>query len=220
MSGSARVRSAVIGVLATTALSAVAGCGGPDDELVRPTPRVSVAPYELSDLPVLPTGKGGVRPGDRVRASGTDLIVRGRRISLAPLRADQVAVVPGGVYFRNGTELWFTDLTRAQATGFENIASVVASADGRRIGFVDLGHGPADKDGTRLAAAVAYDAVTGRPLVATYAGMGDLAGDDLSELYGDHPPTVLGFTGTAMRLRGATGDYLVPLNGDDPVRFP
>ena len=148
---------------------------------------------------------------------GDVLIVDGRRTHLAPLRADEVAVVAGGVFFRNGGELWFTDLDRAQPTGYDEVRSLVVSPDGRRVAFVDLQHGPKDRHGTPLAIAIAYDATTGRPLAASYAGMGDVRTDDLSALYAERPPAITGFSGEDLLVRGATGDERVPLDGKAPT---
>lgn len=200
-----RVRFAGVAPALVLLVAVAGGCGSTDDETVRRTPPVRALPAAPQHLPVLPTGRGDVRPGDRVRTIGTTLFVRGRRILLAPLRADEVAVVPGGVFFRNGTELWFTDLTRARPTGFDQVTSLVASADGRRIGFVDLGRGPKDSHGTREALVAAYDSATGALSVATYRGMGDPLTDDLRHLYDVSAPGVLGFTATGLRVRGATG---------------
>jgi hypothetical protein len=209
-------------VLALIALVAT-GCGAPDDEAApppRPTP--TVAPVVLHDLPDLPVGTADLGPGHRVRAHGSSLVVDGRTIDLAPMRVDELAVVVGGVFFRNGTELWFTDLARARAAGYGDVHSLVASSDGRMLAFLDFQHGPADAYGTPLAMSVVYDAATGKPLVASYAGMGDVAEDDLTDLYEDGEPGIIGFEGDGLLVHGATGDYRIPLDGGAPetVRSP
>ena len=198
-----------------------AGCGAPDDETARPRPSASATPQQLDELPDLPVGDGDVAPGDRVRAQGTGLVVDGRVIDLAPMRVDELAVVAGGVFFRNGTELWFTDLDRARATGYVDVQSLVASPDGRRVAFLDLEHGPHDAYGTPLATSVAYDATTGKALVASYAGMGDVADDDLADLYEDAEPRIIGFDDDALLVHGASGgDFRIPLDGGDPEKVP
>jgi hypothetical protein len=190
----------------------VAGCGAPDDETVPPVVTTTVPPELPKHLADLPVGTADVGPGDRVRASNGVLTVGGRTIDLAPLRVDDVVVVAGGVFFRNGTELWFTDLVRAQGTGYMDVRSLVASADGRRIAFLDLEHGPKDAHGTPLVIAIAYDATTGKSLLASYAGMGDLTRDDLAALYRREPPRVLGFDGDDLLVHGADGkDNRIPL---------
>jgi hypothetical protein len=188
------------------------GCGAQDDETVRP--RASATPQALDRLPELPVGAGAVGPENRVRARGSSLVVDGRAIDLAPMRVDELAVVLGGVFFRNGTELWFTDLDRARGTAFSDVQSLVASDDGQRLAFLDFAHGPLDEFGTPLAMSVVYDATTGTPLVASYAGMGDTGEDDLLDLYEDGEPGIIRFDGDSLLVHGATGgDYRIPLDG-------
>lgn len=196
----------------------LAGCGAPDDETTpRPTVTTTVPPETPTDLVDLPVGHGDVGPDDRVRAKGGVLRVNGREaVDLAPLRVDELAVVRGGVFFRNGTELWFTDLGRAEATGYGDVGSLVASPDGARFAFLDFEHGPKDQFGTPLAFSVAYDASTGAPLVASYAGMGDVITDDLTDLYEDAEPRILGFEDDDLLVHGGTGDYRIPLDGGSP----
>lgn len=207
----------VLFLLLLPGLLALASCGAPDDEAARPAVTTTLPPEVPSDLPDLPVGDGEVGPGDRVRGQGGTLRVDGRRIDLAPLRIDETAVVAGGVFFRNGVELWFTDLSRARPTGFTDIRSLIASEDGRFVAFLDREHGPKDEFGTPLAISIAYDAVTGAALVASYAGMGDLTTDDLLDLYEDAEPRILGFDGEVLLVAGATGEYRIPLDGGPPV---
>ena len=207
--------TAVLRALAGVLLAALVlgGCGAPDDETARPRATTTLPPELPKDLPLLPVGRGDVGPGDTVSARGSTLVVNGKRVSLAPMRIDEFAVVQGGVFFRNGLELWFTDLSRARATGFGDVGSVVASTDGRKMAFLDFQHGPKDQFGTPLAISIAYDATTGRSLVASYAGMGDLAKDDLLDLYEDAEPRILGFDGDDLLVHGATG-------GDRRIALP
>ena len=204
----------LLAVLAVAVL-VLGGCGAPDDETARPTP-TTPAPRPPTHLADLPVGTGKVGPGDQVRSNGGVLEVGAQRVDLAPLRIDEVAVVVGGVFFRNGRELWFTDLGRARATAYLDVRSVVASSDGRRVAFVDLQHGPKDRSGTPSAMSVAFDATTGHLLVASYAGMGDIRSDDLAALYRSDPPRIVGFRGADLVVHGPTGDYRVPLDGASP----
>lgn len=211
MSPAPRRAAALVAVL----VLALSACGAPDDEDARPA--ATAAPMPLDRLASLPVGTADVGPDDQVRGQGSSLFVGGREIDLAPMRVDEPAVVPGGVFFRNGTELWFTDLERARGTGYADVRSLVASSDGRRLAFVDLGHGPVDRYGTPLAVAIAYDTTTGKPLVASYAGMGDVRTDHLTDLYRAAEPAITGFDGDDLLVRGATGDYRVPLDGSTPT---
>lgn len=208
--------------LAATLLSLAAlllgGCGSPDDESARPVATTTLPPQPPRDLVDLPVGSGDVHAGDRVQVSDSVLRVNDHVVRLAPLQVADAVVVEGGVFFRNGGELWFTDLGRARATGYTDVQSLVASSDGRRLAFLDLEHGPKDRYGTPLAIAIAYDATTGAPLVTSYAGMGDVRTDDLTDLYEDAEPAIKGFDGEALLVHGATGDYRVPLDGSAPTR--
>jgi hypothetical protein len=201
-------------VLAGVVAVSLVACGAPDDETVPPVVTTTVAPEPPTILVDLPVGTGDVEPGDRVRARNGVLRVGGRSVDLAPLRVDDFVVVRGGIFFRNGTELWFTDLGRARGTGYTDVRSVVASPDGRRLAFLDYEHGPKDAQGTPLVISIAYDATTGKALVASYAGMGDLTRGHLAELYRSEEPRVVGFDGDDLLVHGATGkDYRVPLDG-------
>lgn len=188
-------------LLASVLTVGLTGCGAPDDETAQPAPSVSLTPELPTDLPRLPVGKAKIRPGQKVRIPG--------------IRVDQIVAVRGGAFYRNGTELWFTDLRRARPTGFTDVGRLVVSKDGHWLGFIDFGHGPADEFETPLAMAVAYDTRTGEARASSYQGMGDIETDDLLDLYEDGEPGILGFTETAMRVDGASGDdYELPL-GDD-----
>lgn len=206
-----RSASKRLAALASVVALALTACGVPDDEAARPP--ASAAPMPLDHLAPLPVGKAELGPGDRVRARGSTLVVDGRVVDLAPMRVDEFVAVHGGVFFRNGTELWFTDLDRARATGYSDVESLAASPDGRRLAFLDLEHGPRDRFGTPLATSVVYDATTGMPLLASYAGMGDLGKDDLKDLYEDGEPRIIGFDGDSLVVDGATGP-------DQRIRLP
>lgn len=190
---SARLLTAA--VLTAVVAVTLGACGGPDDETDRPSPTVSTpAVPALADLPV---GRAEVGPGNSVHVRGSRIVVDGRAIDLAPLRVDEVAVVRGGVFFRNGTELWFTDLDRARATGYTDVQSLVASPDGRWIAFLDLEHGANGRSGNPLALVLAFEAATGKPLGASYA-----------------EPGTIRFDGDALLVRGATGrDHRLPVGG-------
>jgi len=210
------VRRILLGLLVLLVPLALVGCGAPDDETARPVPARTLPPEQPRELVDLPVGRADVRATEQVRARGSVLRVGRRAVQLAPLRADELAVVDGGVFFRSGTELWFTDLDRARATGYDVVSSLVASPDGRRVAFVDLQHGPKDSGGTPLAIALAYDATSGQALVASYAGMGDVLTDDLALRYAKNPPAITAFDGDDLIVHGTTGDYRVPLDGSAP----
>lgn len=190
----------------------------PDDELVQPTVTRTVPPTPPADLPGLPTGDAGIAPDDVVWAQGSALHVGPRTVDLAPLRIESFVVVVGGVFFVSDSELWFTDLQRARATPFKAVGDLAVSRDGGRLAFIDLGHGPQDAEGTRLAAVMAYDTRTGASLLASYDGMGDPLEDDLEDRYRASAPRVLGFDDGDLLVQGLEGAQLhdLPEGGAAP----
>lgn len=140
----------------------------PDDEMVRPAVTETAAPQTPRDLPDLPVGDAGLDAGDHVAVAGSVIQVGGRIIDVAPMRVDAHVVTPGGIYFLNGGELWFTDLTRLTPTPFQKVRELRLTPDGSRLVFVDLEHGAADEDGQPRELEVHYQAASGKPLDSTY----------------------------------------------------
>ncbi len=92
-----------------------------------PTPRAQSLPTTV------PVGHGDVGPQDVVWAQGSTLHVGAHQWDLAPLRVESFAVVPGGVFFLSGAELWFTDLVKARATGVTGATRLVTTANGSAV---------------------------------------------------------------------------------------
>lgn len=69
--------------------------------------------------------------------------------------------------------------------------SLAASPDGRYLALIDR-TGPEDQFDTPLAEAVVVDLVTGEEVLRSAEGMGDPASDDLTDLYEELEPAVLG----------------------------
>lgn len=147
-------------VLVAVSLALAAGCrvGGTDDEMARPDRTVTVSPTASpAAVPSrIPVGSAGLSPGSPVRAEGSTLRVGKRTVQLAPLQVDSPVVAPGGVYFRNRDELWFTDLGTARATGFARVSGLTVSRDGSVLSFLDDASSP----GVRRS----YDTTTGDPV--------------------------------------------------------
>jgi hypothetical protein len=155
--------------VAALAMLSVTACEArPDDEMVRPTVTRSATPQAPTDLPDLPVGQGAIGPADNVRVQGSTIHVGRRAVGLAPLRIDAWAVVPGGVYFVNRSELWFTDLRRAVPTDFKHVDHLRTTGHGTHLVFTDLEHGADGPNGRPLPVRIEYDARTGAPLSATY----------------------------------------------------
>jgi hypothetical protein len=153
---------------ALVALVALAVIGGvlversrSDDELDRPTARTTTtvpAPSpspSVGSAPVrvparIPVGDARLAVTDPVWAQGSTLVVGASSVDLSPRRVDSLVAVPGGVYFLDDDELWFTDLDVVRATGLTGATGLAAAADGHAV-LVTTGS-------TRIG----YDAVTGR----------------------------------------------------------
>ncbi|MGN6250536.1 MAG: hypothetical protein ACTHNS_01845 [Marmoricola sp.] len=198
----------------------LAGCStAPDDEMVpRPTAVTTVVSHAAAPLPRLPHGASTYRPGEPARVRDGVIEVDGRRIDVAPLRADQAVATRGGTFFLNAGELWYAGSHGARSTGLSQVDRLVLSPDGRRLGLVDRTHGPSGADRTRVAAVVVYDTVTGRPVLRSTAGMGAL-GEDLHSAYAATPPEVVSLGTTALVARTPSGRYRYPLDGGRPMRL-
>lgn len=163
-----RALATVLALLSALALSACEM--KPDPETTRPHVTRTAAPQVPSDLPTLPVGQGAVGPGDEVAVSGATIRVGKHSVDLAPLRVDSWAVVPGGLYFLNRSELWFTDLRRARPTPFKDVSDLRATDGGSRVVFIDNGHGAKGVDGEPMPLQLVYDAADGTPVRARYIG--------------------------------------------------
>lgn len=162
-------RRLIASALAVLALQAGAACErAPDDEMVVPSVTETAAPETPSHLPDLPVGKAGLRPADRVSVAGSVIKVGPRTIDVTPMRVDAHVVTPGGIYFLNGSELWFTDLVRLTPTPFKKVRSLRLGDGGEQLVFVDLEHGAADAAGRPRELEVRYRTASGKPLDSRY----------------------------------------------------
>lgn len=105
----------------------------------------------------------------------------GRRVSF-PARVEDVADTDGGLYVLVDGTLWVTDLDAVLRTGVTGVQELVASPDGRYLGFVDHGSGT-DAHGTSRSVVTIYDTTTGVRVVHSAEGRGEAANDDLAALY-------------------------------------
>jgi len=109
------------------------GCTiGQDDEMAPPerTITASPSPRTTAAPTTVPVGKGRVSPSDAVWAQDSTLHVDTRQVDLSPTNIDSFVVVPGGVFFLDRGELWFTDLSRVRATGLTGVTRVSTTGDG------------------------------------------------------------------------------------------
>lgn len=152
-----RRTTAAAAVVAAVLLLGGCAIGGPDDEMTRPSAsRTTTLPPAPTPAGAerIPVGQAGITPGESVEVTGSVIRVGGRGADVSPLQIDGYVVTPGGVYFRNETELWFTDLTSARAAGFADVSDLHVSADGRVLRFRDRSAGSVRS----------FDTTTGRPV--------------------------------------------------------
>lgn len=141
---------------------------GPDDEMVVPEVTRTAAPETPQRLPDLPVGRAGLESTDRVEVGGAVIRVGRRTIDVSPMRVDAHVVTPGGIYFVNRGELWFTDLARITPTAFMKVRGLELTPDGEHLVFIDLEHGAPGEDGVPRALEVRYQARSGKALDSAY----------------------------------------------------
>lgn len=117
-----------------------------------------------------------------------------------PVRA--MVEANGRIYYLQGRSdvVRVTDGTRSRPTDFQ-ADELSASESGRYLGFLD-------KSAGMPWSSVVVDLDTGEVVVRDDAGMGD-ADDDLSDLYEDAEPQVLGFDGDDLYVRTASGNVVM-----------
>lgn len=182
-------------------LAAVGGCGSED----RST--------SSSVQPRFPAGS-------LLWAQGSTVHVGDRVDDVAPLDVESLAWSPTRLYLAgrdatgdevvavwDGEHLEVTDVELGLA------ASVTTSADGRYAAWVDH-HGPW-RPGGRLAEVVVEETATREVVLRDRAGMGGWT-DDLTDLYEDAPPGVLGFDGAAVWWRTPGDVRSLDLASDEP----
>lgn len=174
----------MLGVVVATCLL-LAACDSADD------PRRSTG---------LPADVGPLPTGAITWASADTIHVGPRAITVErPVRA--MVGARGRIYYiqHGDRTLWMTDGEQSEATGYE-ADEVRASADGRYLGLIDQAHG-------YPWSTVVVDLSTGEVVVDDDSGMGE-RGDDLSDLYEDAQPRVLGFDGNEFLVHPASGTLL------------
>lgn len=135
----------------------------------------------------LVVGEARTQGEELVLADGTRL-VRGVPVGTYVVAGDGAFVVPAS----DPTEDGFAELLAVTPDGVDPTgahpepATLRTSPDGRYLGFLDRG-----ADGTEPAVATVVDLAVGEEVVRTDEGMGS-AGEDLTDLYEETGPTVLG----------------------------
>ena len=169
-----------------------------DDETSSPTPSAPASSPAQALPATLPVGHGDVGPDDVVWAQGGVLHVGSRQWDLSPLDVESLVVVPGGVFFLSGGQLWLTDLVKARATGVTAATHLVTTADGAAV-RVTAG----DPATTR-----AWDTATGRAVPLQEAPLPPAAGRNGPGAFG-----LLGADGEPLRAVRAATRQRVPLAG-------
>jgi hypothetical protein len=156
----------------------------------------------------LPTGQPVASPAQVVFATGEELHIASRTYPIRPAPQTMVSTAGGLYYLTNGVLYgWSPDhdeSTRVADIG--GIGWLSTTADGRYLAFVDFEHGPRNAHGSRIAEVVVFDTSSGRQLVRDATGNGSRTStEDLSDLYGESTPTVLGFDDDAVYAQTAHG---------------
>lgn len=177
----------------------MAGCGdGSDaDESLRSAPWAhATAPVDASGPIWAQHGVVHLGDGSTIRTAS---------------RMREYVVAGDGVFFLAGRGT--TTLAHATPTGIRSTGVTIsgwddlrASPDGRYLAYIDRSTGPVDRFHTRLALAIVVDTRTGREVLRTGAGMGDIKHDDLADLYEDAtPPQIAGITAHEVWVAGPDG---------------
>ncbi|MFC4787133.1 hypothetical protein ACT8ZV_21835 [Nocardioides sp. MAHUQ-72] len=154
----------------------------------------------------LPTGPPVASPAEVVFATGEELHVGSRTYPIRPAPQTMVSTAGGLYYLAEGVLYrWGRDRS-ARIADIGGIGWLSTTADGRYLAFVDYEHGPRNAHGSRIAQTVVFDTSTGRELVRDATGNGDRTStEDLSDLYSESTPTVLGFDDDAVYAQTAKG---------------
>ena len=156
----------------------------------------------------LPTGERVGTPAQLVFATGEELHVASRTYPIRPAPQTMVSTA-GGLYYLADGVLYRWSPGHDESTRIADIGGIgwlSTTADGRYLAFVDFEHGPMNARGSRIAETVVFDTTTGREVVRDAAGNGARTGtEDLSDLYGESTPTVLGFDDDAVYAQTAQG---------------
>lgn len=138
-----RLAAAVFAVL----MGGTSGCTiVADDEMTPPPSPSATATPGTQGAPMpdsVPVGRAGIARTTPVWAQGSVLHVGDRTLDIAPRRVDAFVVTPGGIYFIDSSEVWFTDLDRVRGTALESVTGIVANADRSRIRVTAAGQGGA-----------------------------------------------------------------------------
>jgi hypothetical protein len=156
----------------------------------------------------LPVGPPAAAPGELVFAAGEELHVGARTYAVRPAPETMVATAGGLYYLADGVLYRWRDgpAGSARVAALGGIGWLSTTADGRYLAYVDHEHGPRNLGGHRIAETVVFDTTTGREVVRDAAGNGARTGtEDLSDLYGESTPTVLGFDDDAVYAQTARG---------------
>jgi hypothetical protein len=190
------MRTSATALLPLALLASSCGGGSGSDDARREAPWARATSPVATSAPIW-AQDGVVHLGD----GGTIRTARTMR---------EYVVAGDGVYFLTGRG---TTLEHATATGIRSTGVTIsgwddlrASPDGRYLAYIDRTTGPGDTYGTHLALAIVVDTTTGREVLRTGAGMGDVEHDDLADLYEDATsPQIAGITTHEVWVAGPDG---------------
>ncbi|GAB2861115.1 hypothetical protein GCM10027026_08580 [Myroides odoratimimus subsp. xuanwuensis] len=161
-------------------------------------PASDQADPEMSDVPV---GAGGL-PTDAVLWALGDTIHVDDRTIRVDRRVSAMVEANGWIFYRKGYSdvVWATDGEESRRTSLRT-DELAASESGRYLGLLDHSRG-------KPWSTVIVDLESGEVVVRDGAGMGNLEGD-LTDLYEDAQPRVLGFDGERLLVQTASGNEVM-----------
>jgi hypothetical protein len=195
----------LLGGVAAAALTAGCGTGSPTGS----------APYDL------PTGQRAASTAAVVFATGEELHIGTRTYPIRPAPQTMVDTAAGLYYLTHGVLYqWDRDHERSlRVADIGGIGWLSTTFDGRFLAFIDYEHGPRNLGGHRIAEAVVFDTTTGQQLVRDATGNGSRSGtEDLSDLYAESTPTILGFDDDAVYAQTAKGGAIARWDLEDGHR--
>lgn len=154
-----------------------------------------------------PSGGPSIDPRGLVWATGSTVHLGDGSTIDTGFPIDAYVVAPTGVYAvaeppaDDDSGVRFAELQRVTPDGTEPTGAhpepttLTVSPDGTHLAFIDRS-GKADGFGTPLAEAVVVDLASGKEILRSADGMGDTDSDDLTDLYEELPPEILGISAT------------------------
>ena len=132
------IAAVVVAGLITALALLTSGRGKPNDEVLKqPRATITVTRPPIapsSTVPAeVPVGSTDLPLDVPAWATSGRLQIGRRSADVSPRSVDAFVVARGGVYFVDGSELWFTDLRTVRATGLTSVVGLAIDAGRRQV---------------------------------------------------------------------------------------